>query len=56
MPGVAEIAGWVGLLSVPFFVGWDWLRPERRFDAPRYWRLRAAVVMVLAFYVAQYVG
>jgi sterol desaturase/sphingolipid hydroxylase (fatty acid hydroxylase superfamily) len=56
MPGIAEIAGWVGLVSLPAFIVWDLLRPSRRFETPRFWRLRAAVVTVVTFYVALYAG
>ena len=56
MPGVAEIAGWVGLGSLPFFIGWDLLRPQRRFEAPRSWRLRAAVMTVASFFLSLEVG
>jgi len=53
---VAEVAGWVGLLSLPVFIVWDVVRPGRRFEAPRFWRLRAAAVTVLTFYVTLYAG
>jgi sterol desaturase/sphingolipid hydroxylase (fatty acid hydroxylase superfamily) len=56
MPGVAEIAGWIGLWSLPAFIVWDLARPSRRFETPRFWRLRAAVVTVVTFYVALYAG
>jgi len=56
MSGVVEVAGWVGLLSVPVFAGWDVLRPARRVKAPRSWRVRAAVVTVVSFFVSLQVG
>ncbi len=56
MQGVAEIAGWVGLGSLPVFIAWDLGKPSRRFETPRYWRLRAAVATVVTFFVALYAG
>jgi sterol desaturase/sphingolipid hydroxylase (fatty acid hydroxylase superfamily) len=56
MPGVAQIAGWVGLGSLPLFIVWDLARPSRRFETPRFWRLRAAAMTVVTFYVALYAG
>jgi len=56
MPDVAKFAEWVALLSLPVFIVWDLARPERRFEAPRFWRLRAAVVTVVTFYLSLYVG
>jgi sterol desaturase/sphingolipid hydroxylase (fatty acid hydroxylase superfamily) len=56
MPGVAEIAGWIGLGSLPAFIVWDLVRPSRRFATPRFWRLRAGIVTVVTFYVALYAG
>jgi sterol desaturase/sphingolipid hydroxylase (fatty acid hydroxylase superfamily) len=56
MLGVAEIAGWIGLWSLPAFIVWDLVRPSRRFETPRFWRLRAAVATVVTFYVALYAG
>lgn len=53
---VAEVAGWVGLLSLPVFIVWDLVRPGRRFEAPRFWRARAAVMTVVTFYVTLYAG
>ena len=53
---VGEIAGWVGLLSLPLFIAWDLARPRRRFAAPRGWRARAAVVTVASFWLSLVVG
>jgi sterol desaturase/sphingolipid hydroxylase (fatty acid hydroxylase superfamily) len=53
---VSEIAGWVGLLCLPFFIAWDLFRPSRRFETPRFWKLRAAAVTVANFYLALLVG
>jgi sterol desaturase/sphingolipid hydroxylase (fatty acid hydroxylase superfamily) len=53
---VAEVAGWVGLLSLPLFLVWDAVRPRRRFGTPRGWRVRALVVTVLTFGLSLEVG
>jgi len=56
MQGMAEIAGWIGLGSLPLFIAWDLARPSRRFETPRFWRLRAAAVTVATFFIALYAG
>jgi sterol desaturase/sphingolipid hydroxylase (fatty acid hydroxylase superfamily) len=56
MWSVADVAGWVGLLSLPAFVAWDVLRPSRRFATPRLWKLRALVVSVGSFFLSMKVG
>jgi sterol desaturase/sphingolipid hydroxylase (fatty acid hydroxylase superfamily) len=56
MQGVAEVAGWIGLGSLPAFIAWDLVKPSRRVETPRFWRLRAGVVTVVTFYVALYAG
>jgi sterol desaturase/sphingolipid hydroxylase (fatty acid hydroxylase superfamily) len=38
---------WITLAILPAFLGLDLIRRSRRFDAPRWWRLRATVVSVL---------
>jgi sterol desaturase/sphingolipid hydroxylase (fatty acid hydroxylase superfamily) len=56
MWSVSEVAGWVGLLSLPAFVLWDRLFPHRRFEAPRGWKLRAVVVSAASFLLSMKVG
>lgn len=56
MWNVAEVAGWIALGSLPVFIVWDVARPSRRFETPRFWRLRAAAMTVVTFYVALYAG
>lgn len=53
---VAEIAGWVSLGSLPFFVAWDRIRPHRRFESAPWWRLRASLVTVASFWLSLLVG
>jgi sterol desaturase/sphingolipid hydroxylase (fatty acid hydroxylase superfamily) len=56
MPEIAQIAGWVGLGSLPVLIAWDVWRPARWFARPRFWRLRAAAVTVGTFYLSLWVG
>ena len=56
MWSVADVAGWVGLLSLPAFIAWDAFRPSRRFTAPRLWKLRALVVSVFSFLLSMKIG
>ena len=56
MGGIAEFAGWVGLLSLPVFVVWDVLRPHRPLVAPRHWRPLALVVSAASFLLSLKVG
>jgi sterol desaturase/sphingolipid hydroxylase (fatty acid hydroxylase superfamily) len=56
MWNVADVAGWVGLLSLPAFIIWDVLRPHRRFATPRLWKVRALVVSGASFLLSMKVG
>ena len=56
MWSVADVAGWVGLLSLPAFIVWDVLRPSRRFATPRLWKARALVVSVFSFVLSMKIG
>jgi sterol desaturase/sphingolipid hydroxylase (fatty acid hydroxylase superfamily) len=38
---------WITLAILPAFLGLDLIRRSRRFDAPRWWRLRATLVSLL---------
>jgi sterol desaturase/sphingolipid hydroxylase (fatty acid hydroxylase superfamily) len=56
MWNVADVAGWVGLLSLPAFILWDVLFPQRRFAAPRLWKLRALAVSAFTFVLSMKIG
>jgi sterol desaturase/sphingolipid hydroxylase (fatty acid hydroxylase superfamily) len=53
---VAEVASWVGLLSLPIFLVMDAVRPHRRFATPRGWKARALVVTALTFVLSLEIG
>jgi sterol desaturase/sphingolipid hydroxylase (fatty acid hydroxylase superfamily) len=45
---LGDFLTWAGLACLPMFIALDFVYRARRFDTPRFWRLRALAVTVLA--------
>ncbi|HEX2059462.1 MAG TPA: sterol desaturase family protein [Thermoanaerobaculia bacterium] len=44
-----DLATWLALGCLPLFIALDFVYRARRFDTPRFWRLRALAVTIVAF-------
>jgi sterol desaturase/sphingolipid hydroxylase (fatty acid hydroxylase superfamily) len=44
-----DLATWLALGCLPLFIALDFVYRARRFDTPRFWRLRALAITILAF-------
>lgn len=45
---LVDIATWAALACLPLFIALDFVYKARRFDTPRFWRLRALTITIMA--------